>query len=76
MSWWIVVLAVLGLLNGAAAAVTALVALNRVLRPLREIERYAEDTLAAARGIERNLDGIGEALRTRELVLALREAGR
>jgi hypothetical protein len=76
VSWWVVVLAVLGLLNGVAAAVTTLVALNRVLRPLREIERYAEDTLAAARGILRNLEAIDEAVRTRELATALREAVR
>jgi hypothetical protein len=74
VSWWVVVLAWLGLANGLAAAAAGLVALNRVLRPLREIERYADDTLEAARGIERNLEGIGEALRTRSLVAALRDA--
>ena len=74
MSWWVVLLAWFGLLNGLAAAVTALVGLNRVLRPLREIERYAGDTLAAGLGIARNLDGVDEAVRTRDLVLALRHA--
>ena len=74
MSWWVVLLAWFGLLNGLAAAVTALVGLNRVLRPLREIERYAGDTLAAGLGIARNLDGVDEAVRTRDLVLALRRA--
>ncbi len=76
MSWWAVVLAWLGLLNGLAAALTALVALNRVLRPLLEIERYAQDTLDAGLGIARNLEGIGEAVRTRELVTALQRAVR
>jgi hypothetical protein len=71
MSWWIVVLVVLGLLNGLAAAATAVVALNRVLRPLGQISRYADETLAAARGIAHNLEGVDEAARTRELVQAL-----
>ena len=74
MSWWVATLAVLGLVNGLAAALTALVALNRVLRPLGEISRYAEETLEAARGIERHLAGGGELLRTRELVTALGQA--
>ena len=74
MSWWVALLAWLGLANGLAAAATALAALNRVLRPLREIDRYAADTLDAARGSERNLDGVDEALRTRDLVSALRGA--
>ena len=74
MTWWVAVLAWLGLANGLAALLTALVALNRVLRPLREIERYADDTLAAARGIVRNLEGIDEVVRTRELVTALQRA--
>ena len=74
MSWWVALLAWLGLANGLAACVTALVALNRVLRPLREIERYADDILDAGLGIARNLDGVDEAVRTRELVTALREA--
>jgi len=74
VTWWVAVLAWLGLANGLAALLTALVALNRVLRPLREIERYADDTLAAARGIVRNLEGIDEVVRTRELVTALQRA--
>jgi len=74
VSWWVVLLAWLGLVNGLAAALTALVALNRVLRPLGEVSRYAEETLEAARGIERHLEGAGEILRTRELVTGLRDA--
>jgi len=71
---WVALLAWFGLLNGLAAAVTALIALNRVLRPLLQIERYAQDTLDAGLGISRNLEGIDQALRTRELVTALRRA--
>jgi len=74
VSWWAVLLAWLGLLAGLSAALTALVALNRVLRPLGEISRYAEETLEAARGIERHLDEGGELLRTRDLVAGLERA--
>jgi len=74
VSWWAVLLAWLGLLAGLSAALTALVALNRVLRPLGEISRYAEDTLEAAHGIERHLDEGGELLRTRDLVAGLERA--
>ena len=74
MSWWAVLLAWLGLLAGLGAALTALVALNRVLRPLGEISRYAEETLEAARGIERHLEEGGELLRTRDLVAGLQGA--
>jgi len=74
VSWWVVVLAWLGLVNGLAAALTALVALNRVLRPLGEVSRYAEETLEAARGVGRHLEGGDELLRTRELVTALQHA--
>jgi hypothetical protein len=74
MSPWIVALVWFGLLNGLAALLTALIALNRVLGPLLQIERYARDTLEAGLGIARNLEGIDEALRTRELVIALQRA--
>jgi hypothetical protein len=74
MSGWAALLAWLGLVAGLAAAGVGVVALNRVLRPLLEIERYAEDTLTAGLGIARNLDGIDEAVRTRELVTALARA--
>jgi hypothetical protein len=66
-----VVLVALGLFLGAHVPVLVLILLNRVLRPLREIKRYADDTLAAAHSIERNLDGIGEAGRLHELATAL-----
>jgi hypothetical protein len=65
------VLAWLGLFVGAQVPVLVLILLNRVLRPLREIKRYADDTLAAGLGIGRNLDGIEEAARLRQLATAL-----
>ena len=48
-----------------------LMLLNRVLRPLREIKRYADDVLEAGLGIARNLDGLDEAVTTRDLATAL-----
>jgi hypothetical protein len=74
VSTWAVLLALFGLLSGLAAALTGLIALNRVLRPLLQIERYAQDTLDAGLGIARNLEAIDEARRTRELVTALARA--
>jgi hypothetical protein len=71
MSTWALVLASLGLFIGLTVAVVVLILLNRVLRPLREINRYADDTLEAGLGIARNLDAIDEAARTRDLAAAL-----
>jgi hypothetical protein len=71
MSTWVLVLASLGLFIGLHVAVVVLILLNRVLRPLREIKRYADDTLEAGLGVARNLDAVDEAARTRELVATL-----
>lgn len=60
-----------GLFVGLLIVPTVLVLLNRVLRPLIEIERYSGDILEAGLGIARNLDGVDEALRTRELAQAV-----
>jgi hypothetical protein len=57
----------LGLMVGGAVHLC----LNRVLRPLREIKRYADEILAAGLAIARNLDGVDEAVTTRELAQAL-----
>jgi HAMP domain-containing protein len=65
------ILAFLGLFVAANVVVGVLILLNRVLRPLREIKRYADDILAAGLGIARNLDGIDEAARLHELATAL-----
>lgn len=48
-----------------------LLLLNRVLRPLREIKRYSDDILTAGLGIACNLDGIDEAVTTRDLAALL-----
>ncbi|TML83737.1 MAG: hypothetical protein E6G08_19170 [Actinobacteria bacterium] len=71
MSMWLFVLGLVGLALGAIVLLTVLALLERVHRPLREIERYADDVLAAGLGIARNLDAVDEAARTRELAAAL-----
>ena len=53
--------------------IVVVVLLNRVLRPLREIKRYADDILEAGVAIAKNLEGIDEAVTTRELATALPE---
>jgi hypothetical protein len=62
-----VVLALVGLALGLVVLTVVLGLFYRVLRPVWEIGRYAEDTLAAGLGIARNLDGLDEINRTREL---------
>ena len=71
MSTWVAVLAWIGLALGAGGLVQVLLLLNRVLRPLREIKRYADDILEAGVAIATNLDDVDEAVRTRELAQAL-----
>jgi hypothetical protein len=71
MSSGLAVLAWIGLALGAGALGLALSLLHRVLRPLLEINRYADATLEAGLGIARNLDGASELARTRELATAV-----
>ena len=71
MSGFLTALAWLGLFLGLGVLHLVTVLLNRVLKPIREIRRYADDTLAAGLGIAGNLDGADEAAATRELALAL-----
>ena len=73
MSTTLVALAWLGLALALGAVVQVAFLLNRVLRPLREIKRYADDILEAGIAIARNLDGVDEAVETRELTQALPE---
>ena len=68
MNTLLTVLALLGLLAGLGAAVLLLALLHRVLKPLLESKRYADDILAAGLGIARNLDGADELVRTRDLL--------
>lgn len=71
MSAGVVVLAWIGLALGAGVLVLAWALLDRVRVPLQEIDRYAERILEAGVGIARNLDGVDEAVRTRELATAV-----
>ncbi len=54
-------------------ALAAVVLLYRVVQPALEIKRYAEGTLDAGLAIARNLDGVEELARTRELAMSLSE---
>ena len=65
------VLALLGLGLGLVAAVAVVALFNRVLGPARQIGGYAGHILTAGVGIACNLDGVDEAVRTRELTGAV-----
>ncbi len=71
MSTTLIVFAWLGLALGLVVAALVVALFNRIVRPALEIKRYADDILAAGIGIARNLDGVDEALRTRELATAV-----
>lgn len=66
-----VVLAWIGLALGVVVLALVVILFDRVLRPVLEIRRYADDILAAGLGIARNLDGVDEAVRTRDLATAV-----
>ena len=66
-----VVLAWIGLALGVVVLGVVVGLLNRIVRPALEIKRYADDILAGGIGIARNLDGVDEAVRTRELATAV-----
>jgi hypothetical protein len=65
------VLSLIGLAMGLAILLVVLALFNRVVRPALEINRYAEDILDGGIGIAKNLDGVDELARTRELALSL-----
>ncbi len=71
MSTTLIVLAWIGLVLGLVIAVAVVALFNRIVRPALEIKRYADDILAAGVGIARNLDGVDEAVRTRDLATAV-----
>lgn len=71
MSLLVTLLACAGLALGLVVALLVVALFNRVLDPLREASRYADDILAAGVGIAVNLDGVDEAVRTRELATAV-----
>lgn len=71
MSWVAFVLALLGLGLGLVVALVVVALFTDVVRPIGEIERYAGDILEYGVGIARNLDGVDNAVRTRELATAV-----
>lgn len=71
MSWGVFVLALVGLLLGLAVAAAVVLLFGQIVRRLGEIERYSGDILEHGIGIARNLDGVDEAVRTRELATAV-----
>ena len=71
MSTFTFVLALLGLGLGLVVALLVVALFQGIMRPAGEIDRYAADILEHGVGIARNLDGVDEALRTRELATAV-----
>lgn len=71
MSGFVTVLAWIGLALGVVIAAVVVVLFNRIMRPVVEIERYAKDILDHAGKITQNLDGVTEAVRTRELATSV-----
>ncbi len=71
MSTTVAVFAWIGLALGLVVALLVVWLFDRVVRPLREIERYSRDILEAGLGITRNVDGVDEAVRTRDLATAV-----
>lgn len=71
MSTFTFVVALLGLGLGLVVAVVVVVLFQAIMRPAAEIDRYAADILEYGVGIARNLDGVDEAVRTRELATAV-----
>jgi len=71
VSTGVVVLAWIGLALGLVVALLVVFLFGRVVRPALEVERYSRDILDAGLGIARNLDGVDEAVRTRDLATAV-----
>ena len=65
------VLAIVGLVLGVVVLGVVISLFTRVLRPALEIRAYADQTLEAGLGIARNVDGVDELERTRELGAAV-----
>ncbi len=66
-----IVLAWIGLALGLVVAIVVVLLFSKIMRPALEIERYSRDILDAGLGITRNLDGVDEAVRTRDLATAV-----
>lgn len=71
MSWVTFIFALLGLGLGLVLALVVVALFDAVVRPIGEIDRYAADILEYGVGIAGNLDGVDNAVRTRELATAV-----
>jgi len=71
VSTGIAVLSLIGLAVGLFVLISVVSMFNRVVRPAREIDRYAKDILDGGIGIAKNVDGVDELAKTRELALSL-----
>jgi type II secretory pathway component PulM len=71
VSTTVVVFAWIGLALGLVVALVVVWLFDRIVRPALEIERYSRAILDAGLGITRNLDGVDEAVRTRDLATAV-----
>ena len=69
------ILAIIGLILGVVVLGLVVVLFIRVVRPLFEIRRYALDIQPAIDDVARNLEGIEELERTRELAANVPRAG-
>ena len=71
MSTGATIMALVGLALGLVVALIVVALFNRVLDAAREIDGYASDILAAGVGIAKNLDGVDELARTRDLAVSV-----
>lgn len=65
--------ACVGLSLGAGVLSLVVALFDRTLRPTLEVVRYAEDIAAASDDIARNVEGLAELERTRELAAVVPE---
>ena len=71
MSTLLTVLALLGLALGLVIALVVGALFTKIVRHALEIARYAEDILEHGVAVATNLDGVDEAVHTRELATAV-----
>lgn len=67
----IAILALLGLAIGLLLALVVVALFNRVVSAAVEIDAYSADILDAGVAISRNLDGVDELARTRDLAVSV-----
>ena len=67
----VAILALIGLALGLVILLVVLSLFNRVVRPALEIDAYAKNILDGGLGIARNLDGVDELARTRDLAVGV-----